>query len=79
MGQKFYKKSEATGKTYDIFDTVVIMNPRQAAFYAARGVEVEDLRLSEDRKTGDPVFCFIFKREDTKEAYDEWCKRREGG
>lgn len=79
MGQKYYKKSDATGKTYDVFDTVVIMNARQAAFYVSRNVPLEDLRVSEDRKTGEPVFCYVFRREDTREAYDEWCRRKEEG
>ena len=77
MNNTFYKTSETTGKTYDVFDGITIMNAWQAAFYCANGVELQDLKLSEDRKTGDPVFCYIFKREDTREAYDKWCKRKE--
>lgn len=36
-----------------------------------------NVQLSKDKRTGEPVFVYLFFREDTKEAYDEWCKRKD--
>lgn len=77
MAQPYYKTSKLTGDTYNLFDCVVIMNPKQAAFYCANGCKLEELDLSEDRKTGEPVFCYIFLRDSSKKVYDAWCKRKE--
>ena len=77
MSQPYFKKSPLTGETYDLFNIITIMNPKQAAFYAAHGCHLQDIDLSEDRKTGEPVFCFLFSRDQTKEVYDTWCKRKE--
>ncbi len=74
----FIKRSALTGEKYDLFDDVIrILNARQAAFYVSKGVKILDVYLSSDQKTGEPVLVFLFKRSATKDAYDEWCKRKE--
>lgn len=74
---KHFVKGKIINKEYDLFAIIRIMNPRQAAFYLANGVELQDIEISEDRKNGDPVLCYFFNREDTKDVFDLWCKRKE--
>ena len=76
MGRPYYETSKVTGKTYDIFGIIRILNPKQAAFYCSRGLEIQDIEVSEDRKTKDPILVFYFVKEDTKELFDEWCRRK---
>ena len=77
MKNTFYKMSEVTGRSYNVFSTVKILNIRQAIFYMQRGGVLYDLQISEDRGSGKPVFVFVFDREETKEAYDAWCRNRQ--
>lgn len=77
MSQPYFKKSPFTGQVYDLFNCITIMNPKQSAFYVANGCPLQDIDLSEDRKTGEPVFCYLFLRDQTRDVYDAWCKRRE--
>lgn len=77
MGQPYLETSKTTGKTYDIWSVIRILNPRQAAFYVSRGLEIQDIELSEDRKTKEPILVFFFNKEETKEPYDEWCSRKQ--
>lgn len=76
MGRPYYKTSQLTHITYNIFDCVVIMNPSQAAFYVNAGLQLLDLEIGEDRKTKEPVFCYLFDRQDSKPYFDDWCKRK---
>ena len=71
----YYKVSDITGKKYDLFSIVRILNIQQIIFFLSKKIPVQDIEISEDRNSGKPVLVFYFKREDTKEAYDEWCKR----
>ena len=77
MAQPYYTTSKITGKTYNVFDTVIIMNPRQAAYYCHEGLELQDLEISDDRKTGEPVFCYIFLRSESRPYFDAWCKKKQ--
>ena len=52
------------------------MNINQAIFFIEYGVTLQDIEISTDRKTGKPVMVFLFYREDTKLAFDEWCNRK---
>ena len=73
---QYIKRSALTGRKYDLFDDVItIVNPLQAAFYVDRGLDILDVRLGNDRTTGHPILLYLFKRSETKEAFDEWCKR----
>lgn len=75
MNEKFMKKSKVTQRVYDVFSIVKIINPRQAAFYASCGLPIEDIEVSRDRKTGEPIFCFYFNKQDSKPHFDSWCSR----
>lgn len=73
----YYEFSKVTGKEYDLWSVIRILNPRQAAFYVSRGLEIQDIEASTDRRTGEPVLVFYFIKEDTKELFDEWCRRKQ--
>lgn len=77
MANPYYITSGVTGRTYDVFSIIKIMNIKQAAFYSSKGLPIEDIEISTDRKTGDPIYCFYFNREKTKDVFEEWCKRKE--
>ncbi len=77
MNEKRYETSKITGRTYELFSQVRILNIKQSIFYLRNGVVLNDIEISEDRKTHEPVMVFLFNREDTRDAYDRWCKQRE--
>ena len=77
MNEKRYETSKITGRTYELFSQIRILNIQQVYFYLENGVVLNDIELSEDRKTHQPVLVFLFNREDTHDAYDKWCKRRD--
>jgi hypothetical protein len=75
---QYIRRSAITGKKYDVFDDVIILvNPSQAAWYVSKNVNLLDVRLGNDKKTGNPILLYLFKRSETKEVFDEWCKRNE--
>ena len=77
---EYYRLRRITGEKYNIFDKqfVNILNISQAAFYLSHDVELWDVYPSRDRFTNKPTAVFVFKREDTRSAYDLWCKQKEG-
>lgn len=75
MADPYYITSSVTGKTYDVFSVIRLLNIRQVAFYMNLGIPLQDIEVSQDRKTGLPVLVFYFNRDDTKEAYDIWCNQ----
>ena len=77
MAQPYYKTSKITGKTYDLFSIIRILNIAQAIFYIQNDIPLQDIEISEDRKTGKPILVFYFIRSDTKEVFDLWCKNKE--
>lgn len=73
---QYIRRSAITGKKYDVFDDVLILvNPSQSAYYVSLGLNLLDVRLGSDKKTGNPILLYLFKRSETKEAFDMWCKR----
>lgn len=61
----------------DFNDNIVIVNPKQAAFYwEEKGIKPVHIYPSRDINTGDPIVVFVFKRSVTKEAWKEWQNRR---
>lgn len=74
---KRYAYSESINKTYPLSDAVRILNIRQAMFYLKKNIELYDIYPSEDFNTGEPVLVFIFAREQSKDAYEEWKNARE--
>lgn len=76
MSEEYFRLSTVTGKSYDVFKTVKILNIQQVCYYLSKNVELRDIRQSLD-KNGKAVLVFYFYKDDTKEAYDEWCKNKE--
>ena len=70
---EFYRFSTVTGKSYDIFKTVKILNILQAASYMDNDVFPVDIRVSRDDNMR-RCLVFYFDREESKEVYDKWCK-----
>lgn len=70
-----YKIGKVTGRKYDIFNTVRILNISQAIWYMKHDIPLEDLLISEDRKTGNPVFVFVFDKDKSRPVYEDWCKQ----
>ncbi len=62
--------SEMFHKEYEIEDTVRIVNTRQAGLYVKNNVPLIDLFWSKN------TLVFVFHREDSKIAYDLWCKHQ---
>lgn len=77
MQEPYYKTSEITGRKYDLFAVIRILNIKQVIHYLNKKVPLMDIEISEDRKTGAPVLVFLFNREDTRDAFDEWCKQKD--
>ena len=77
MAEPYYVTSLVTNKRYDVFSVIRILNTKQVAYYMNLGVPLQDIEISQDRKTGEPIMVFYFNKEDTKYAFSEWCKRKE--
>ena len=77
MSNPYYEVSKITGKTYDIFSIVRILNIKQVIYYMKCNLEVLDIEISSDRKTGEPILVFYFDREASKPIFDMWCKHKE--
>lgn len=75
MADKLFVHSKIRDQAYDALDTVILVNAKQAAFYCSKNIPLLDLELSSDRKSGEPIFCYVFQRSMTKDVYDEWCNR----
>lgn len=67
--------SKITGRYFNVFETVRILNIAQATYYIENDSFPLDVYASKDLKTERPVLVFVFAREDTKELYDSWCAR----
>jgi hypothetical protein len=70
--------SNFNAKRYKEKDAIRILNPKQAAFYWANGVEPLDIYSSRSFDTNEPVIVYIFSRCQTQDTgvYDQWCKRK---
>lgn len=79
MADEFYRRSTVTGRSYDVFKCVKLLNSKQCAFYLAENVPLRDIKLSTDRKTNEPILVYYFYKEDTKDAFDKWCRQKEVG
>ena len=62
--------SDVFHKEYDVEDTVKIVNTRQAGLYVKHNVPLIDLFWSKD------TLVFVIDREQSKIAYDLWCKHQ---
>ena len=70
---KEYVTSNVTGKTYALQDVVRILNTQQIIAYMKYGIEILDLYPS-ITSSGTPILVYIVNRNDSKDAYDLWCK-----
>ena len=77
MSEPYYKTSHVTGRTYDIFNIVRILNIKQVIFYMKYQLDILDIEISRDRKTNEPILVFYFDREKSKPIFDIWCRNRE--
>ena len=70
-------KSGMTGRNLDFDDNIIIVNPKQAAFYwGEKNIQPVHIYPSTDNNTGEPIIIFVFQRSATKEAWVEWQNRR---
>lgn len=82
--EEFFRRTTVTGRSYDIFKTVKILNLQQAMFYVENDVFPVDIKVGVDTKidkvTGEPtkkkVFIFYFDREESRAVYDAWCNNK---
>lgn len=77
MGEEYYRKSEITGKEYNIFECVRILNVQQSAFYMKNNIFPVDIKISRSKDDTKDVLVFYFIKDETKEAYDAWCRQKE--
>ena len=75
---EYLRRSALSGEKYDVFDKdiIKILNPLQSAFYVAHDVPILDVRLSTDN-IGRPILVYLFRRSQTKECFDLWCRKKE--
>ena len=70
-------KSSMTGRDIDFNDNIIIVNPKQAAFYwEEKGIQPVHIYSSRDINTNEPIIVFVFKKSATKKAWAEWQSRR---
>lgn len=64
-------ESLVTKKSYDTDNTINIYDWNQVSFYVSLHVELYDVFTTEDGK-----LVFVFNREQTKQPYQLWLKRK---
>ena len=71
--EEFYRMSTVTGKSYNVFNTVKILNIQQVCAYMANDVFPVDIKISKDQNTGKKCLVFYFDRDESHDVYDKWC------
>ena len=66
-------RSNFTGKEYDPANTIKIINTLQLAAYIANDIELLDLFVSRDVKTGKHILVGVVDKVASHEAYIKWC------
>lgn len=74
MEEEYLRRSPLTGKKYNLFDCVRIVNITQATAYMSNDVWPVDIKISENADNGQKCLVFYFIKNETKELYDKWCK-----
>lgn len=70
-------KSGMTHRNIDFDDNIVIVNPKQAAFYwGKKDIPPVHIYPTKDVNTGESIIVFVFQKSATKDAYKEWQDRR---
>lgn len=71
--EEFLKYSRITGRKYNVFDTIRILNLAQGMAYIDNGVLPVDITVSRN-KNGQRCLVFYFIKDETIEVYDKWCR-----
>lgn len=71
MGDEFYRMSTVTGKKYNIFETVKILNINQCIYYMQNGFYPVDIKISQNEK-GNKCLVFYYNKDETKKIYEDW-------
>ncbi len=61
-------------RSYHPSEVVRIVNSKQFKLYISNGIYPIDIYTGLDRKTGKTILVMIFLKEETKEAYELWCR-----
>lgn len=75
MGDEYFRFSTVTGKKYNFFNTVKILNLQQCIYYYQNGIYPVDIKISEDNN-GKKCFIFYYDRNESKQVYEDWCNSR---
>lgn len=70
---EFFKYSRITGRKYNVFNTIRILNLAQSMAYIENGVLPVDITVGRN-KNDQRCLIFYFIKDDTTEVYDKWCK-----
>lgn len=68
-------KSRFSPQDYYAKEAIRILDPMQAASYWVNGVIPLDIYPSRDYSTNKALIVFVFKKSETKDVFDKWCKR----
>lgn len=68
-------KSRFTSQDYYSNEAIRILDPMQAALYWTNGVIPLDIFPSRDYKTDKALIVYVFRKSETKEVFDKWCRR----
>ena len=71
MGDEFYRMSTVTGKKYNIFETVKILNINQCIYYMQNGFYPVDIKISQNEKEN-KCLVFYYDKNETKKIYEDW-------
>lgn len=70
-------RSSMTNRNVDFDDNIIIVNPKQAAFYwEEKHIPPVHIYPTRDKNTDEPIVVFVFQRSATKDAYSEWLQRK---
>lgn len=68
---EYIRYSRLTGKKYDVFDTVRILNMHQAMAYIGNNVLPVDIKITKNAND-QPMLVFYFIKSDTVDVYKLW-------
>ena len=71
MGDEFYRMSTVTGRKYNIFETVKILNINQCIYYMQNGFYPVDIKISQNEKEN-KCLVFYYNKNETKKIYEDW-------
>lgn len=77
MKDEYYRLSTVTGKKYDVFKCVKLLNLNQCMYYMQNGIYPVDIKITENDK-GNKCLVFYYNKEETQKIYEDWCSRKRG-